>query len=157
MEGKAGMKFKIWTKTALLPMILLFLWGCGASLGVDSGIEPTKVLFMDDGFELSVSAQKENVLGLDMRLPTSGGYRVVGAAFDPAMFSLLNYIEYSDDGVARARYLFKVLENGTSDILVKMRSGEGPVEVYKRVTVNAAEPKGFFSELKKNPQVGGDA
>ena len=151
------MKFKIWMKTALLPMILLFLWGCGASLGVDSGIETTKVLFLDDGFELSVPIQKDDVLGLDLRLPGSGGYRVVGAAFDPAMFSLLNYIEYSDDGVARARYLFKVLENGTSDILVKMRSGEGPVEIYKRVTVNVAEPTGFFSERRKNIKNGEDA
>ena len=151
------MKFEIRMKTALLPMILLILWGCGASLGVDSGIEPSKVLSLDDAFESSVSAVKGDVLGLDLRLPVSGGYRVVGAAFDPGMVSLLNYQEYSDDGVARAQYLFKVLENGTSDILVKMRSGDGPVEIYKRVTVNVAEPEGFFSERIKNVKEGGDA
>jgi len=137
------MKFKNRMNWAVLPMLLLLLWGCGASLGVDPGIEPTKTFSLDDGFELAVSIEKGAVLGLDMRLPVSGGYKVVGTAFDPAMFTLLNYLEY--EGGKRAQYVFKVLENGTSDILVKMRSGDGPVEVYKRITVNVAEPKGFFS------------
>ncbi|MEF2232433.1 MAG: hypothetical protein V3571_15980 [Pseudodesulfovibrio sp.] len=151
------MKFKKWMNWVFAPMLLLVLWGCGASSGVVSGIEPTKTLSLDDGYEISVSAEKGDVLALDMRLPASGGYRVVGAAFDPAMFTLLNYQEYSEDGHARTRYLFKVLENGTSDILVKMRSGDGPVEVYKRITINVAEPAGFFSEWKNPRKTGEDA
>jgi hypothetical protein len=125
--------------------ILLFFVGCGASVGVDSGIEPTEILDLDGEFEFSQSLEKGDVLGLDMRLPVKSGYRIVGAAFDPSMFRLEHYLEYDDDGQARAEYLFTLLADGASDILIKMQPmAGGDIEIYKRVGVIIGDDDGLF-------------
>ena len=117
-------------------IIILFFAGCGASVGVDSGIEPTETLDLDGEFESSMSLEKGDVIGLDMRLPVKSGYRIVGAAFDPSLLRLEHYLEYDDDGEARAEYLFSLLADGASDILIKMQPmAGGDVEIYKRVSV----------------------
>ena len=135
---------KISSAAFFLIFILLFA-GCGASVGVDTGIEPTKTLDLDGEFEFSQSLEKGDVLGLDMRLPVKSGYRIVGAAFDPSMFRLEHYLEYSDDGEARAEYLFTLLADGASDILIKMQPmGGGNVEIFKRVGVIIGQDDGLF-------------
>ena len=114
-------------------------------MGVDTGIEPTKTLDLDGEFEFSQSLEKGDVLGLDMRLPVKSGYRIVGAAFDPSMFRLEHYLEYNDDGVPRAEYLFTLLADGASDILIKMQPiAGGNVEIYKRVGVIIGKDDGLF-------------
>jgi len=126
-------------------ILLLFLFGCGASLGVDSGVEPTATLSLDDGFEFSMSADKGDILGLDIPQPRQEGYRIEGAAFDPTMFRLDHFLTYDRDGARRAQYMFTTLEDGVSDILIKMRKGtDGPVELYKRVTVKVGGDHGLF-------------
>ena len=135
---------RIWFAASVLIIVLLFA-GCGASVGVDSGVEPTETLDLDGEFEFSVSLEKGDVLGLDMRLPVKSGYKVVGASFDPSMFRLEHYLEYGDDGEPRAEYLFTMLADGASDILVKMQPVTGgDVEIYKRVGVIVGEDDGLF-------------
>ncbi|MDD3311802.1 hypothetical protein [Pseudodesulfovibrio sp.] len=102
-------------------------------------------LALDDGFEFSAAVDKGDVLGLDMPQPSQPGYRIEGAAFDPTVFRLDHFLTYDRDGAPRAQYMFTVLEDGASDILIKMRNGEsGPVELFKRVSVNVGGNRGLF-------------
>lgn len=137
--------FKKFTTTALLLTIILSVSGCGASLGVQSGVEPTETLDLDGEFEFSVALEKGDVLGLDMRRPVKSGYRIVGASFDPSLFRLEHYLEYGDDGEARAQYVFTLLADCASDVLIKMEPvGGGNTEIYKRVTIFVGEDDGLF-------------
>lgn len=128
-----------------IAIFILLLAGCGASLGVDPGVEPTKTLILDDAFESSVSLEKGDILGLDMRLPVKSGYEVVGAAFDPSMFRLEHFLKYSDGGEPRVEYVFTLLANGASDILIKMRPLKGgDVDIFKRVSVTIGADDNLF-------------
>jgi len=139
------MMFGIRPYQTVVLILVLFLCGCGASLGVDSGVEPTTTVALDDNFEFSVDAEKGDVLGLDMPQPNQVGYHIEGAAFDPTVFRLDHFLNYDRDGSRRVQYMFTVLENGVSDILIKMRNGtEGRVELFKRVTVNVGGDHGLF-------------
>lgn len=135
-------------KISLCVVVLSFVLlaaGCGASLGVESDIEPTKTLVLDDEFESTVSLERGDVLGLDMRLPGKSGYKVVGASFDPSLFRLDHFLEYKADGESRAQYLFALLADGASDILIKMQPlAGGDVEIFKRVSVTIGEDDGLF-------------
>ncbi len=131
--------------TVIFLIFIHFFAGCGIFSGSTAGVEPTKTLDLDDGFDHSESVEKRDVLGLDMRIPEKSGYRVIGASFDPSMFQLERFLKYVEDGQPRAQYLFIVLADGTSDILIKMEPVEGgSVEIYKRVTVNVGEGGGLF-------------
>lgn len=135
-------KFVIYACAA---MVVLVLAGCGASLGVESGVEPTETLVLDDDFELAMTVQKGDIVGLDMRVPSKAGYRIVGASFDPALFRLEHFLEYVDDGERRAQYMFKALANGSTDVLVKMEPKDGgAMEIYKRITINVGKDDSLF-------------
>jgi hypothetical protein len=121
-----------------LAALVLLMAGCGVFSGAKDGLAPTELLVLDSDFELSATIAKGDVLGLDMPIPVKSGHEIVGASFDPAVLRLEQYIEYIEDG-RRARYLFTARESGTVDILIKMEpAGGGPVEIYKRVTVNVS-------------------
>ena len=129
-----------------LTIIVLFAMGCGASFSSDSGFEPSEVVDMDGEFELSVKIEKEDVLGVDMREPFKGGYKVVGASFDPDILSMVHFLRYDDDGERRVQYMFKPEADGTTDVLFKMEplGGSGSTEIYKRVTVNVGDDSSIF-------------
>ncbi|QGY40857.1 hypothetical protein GM415_12205 [Pseudodesulfovibrio cashew] len=128
-----------------LTMFILLTAGCGVFSGGGSGVEPSQTLALDDGFEFSVRIEKGKLLGLDMPLPNKGGYRITGASFDPSILGLVNFQESRDGGEPRLLYVFKTLQNGTTEVLFKMeKPGDGHEEIYKRATVNVGEKKGLF-------------
>jgi hypothetical protein len=125
-------------------MVVLLILGCGASYDASTGLEPTKVLDLNEGFDFSVTVEKGEVLALDLRAPAAEGYRLVGASFDPAVLRLARYVERGEGG-RQARYLFTAKENGLTDVLIKMQSGEGGnVEIFKRISVNVGSRRGLF-------------
>jgi hypothetical protein len=72
------------------------------------------------------------------------GHTLTGAAFDPGVLRLDHYLEY-DEGGRRARYMFTTLENGLTDVLIKMEpAGGGDAQVYKRVSVNVGSGTSLF-------------
>ncbi len=128
-----------------LAMVVLFVCGCGVFSSVETGVEPTEILSLDGEFEFSETLEKGETLALDMREPTKSGYIIVGTAFDPELLRLDHYLKYDDDGVRRLQYIFTMLENGTSDILVKMEPiGGGDIEIYKSIRVNIGEDGKLF-------------
>jgi hypothetical protein len=125
-------------------MVVLLVLGCGASYDASTGLEPTKILDLNDGFDFSVTIEKGEVLALDLRAPAAEGYRLEGASFDPAVLRLERYVERGEGG-RQARYLFTAMENGLTDVLIKMRSAEGRrTEIFKRVSVNVGSRSGLF-------------
>jgi len=126
-------------------MIVLFVVGCGASSNVDGGFEPAETLVLDGVYESRVSVEKGEMIALDILVPFKKGYRIVGVSFDPDMLRLEHYLEYEGDGMTRARYVYAVLMDGTSDLLVKMEPlAGGNVEIYKQVTVKVGGETGLF-------------
>lgn len=124
-------------------LVVLFVAGCGASYGPITRPAPSKILELDDGFDFSVTIEKGKVLALVMRQPRNG-HTLTGAAFDPGVLRLDHYLEY-DEGGRRARYMFTTLENGLTDVLIKMEpAGGGNAQVYKRVSVNVGTGTGLF-------------
>ncbi|QJB58082.1 hypothetical protein [Pseudodesulfovibrio sp. zrk46] len=128
-----------------LATILLFTLGCGAFSSSESGMEPTKTVELEENFELSVKIEKEGLLGVEMPDPVKSGYKLTGASFDPKILGLVNYLEFDNDGQRWVQYMFKPVDDGTSDILFKMApiSG-GDAEIYKRLTVNVGKDDTFF-------------
>ena len=137
--------FDIFRKLAVLTMIVLFFAGCGASSSVNGDFDPVETMELDGEYESNVSVEIGEIFALDMFIPLSKGYTIIGASFDPSMFKLEHYLEYDDDGTPRARYLFMVLADGASDILIKMEplSG-GDVVVYKQIGVMVGGDRGLF-------------
>ncbi|MFH1912679.1 MAG: hypothetical protein ABIK45_00175 [Pseudomonadota bacterium] len=89
-----------------------------------------------------MTVEKSEVLALDLRMPTRSGYSLVGASFDPAVLRLDRYLEH--DG-GNARYLFTAMENGLTDVLIKMEpGGGGDTEVFKRVSVTVGKRSTLF-------------
>lgn len=137
--------FGIFRKIANLLMIILFVAGCSASSSVNGGLDPSETLVLDDDYEYNVSLDKGDLFALDMLIPITKGYRIVGTSFDPVMFKLEHYLEYTEYGESRARYLFLVLAEGASDILVKMEPlAGGAMDVYKQVNVKVGGNTGLF-------------
>ncbi|WP_285905411.1 hypothetical protein [Pseudodesulfovibrio pelocollis] len=123
-------------------MFILLAAGCGASYDPATGLAPTRILDLRDGFDFSVTVEKNEVLALDLRMPARSGHSLVGASFDPAVLRLDRYLE-RDGG--NARYLFTAMENGLTDVLIKMEpEGGGDAEVYKRVSVTVGKRSTLF-------------
>lgn len=124
---------------------ILFLAGCGASLTGENGIEPTEILELDDDFDAKATIKKNEVVGLDMRVPTKSGYKLVGASFDPEILKLVHFLVYEDEGQPRAQYMFQGVSDGASSVLVKMEPlAGGDVDIYKVIVVNVGDGNGFF-------------
>ena len=127
-------------KNLVATIFLLFMVSCGASLGVESGVEPTEVLYLDGEYGVAITMEKGEILALDMRVPIKSGYTIVGASFDPIVLKLEHFLEYKDGDEPRAQYMFTLLTDGTTDILVKMQPlTGGDSVVYKSITVNICE------------------
>ncbi len=132
-------------RSAGLLGLMLLLCGCGMFFGGSEQDSPSKTLTLDEEFEYSVTISKDDLLELDIPQPTQAGYSIEGAAFDPSMLSLEHFFNSSDEGARRVRYIFRALQDGISDVLIKMRKEkDGRVEMYKRVTVNVGGAQGLF-------------
>ncbi|MGE4421153.1 MAG: hypothetical protein AB7D39_02545 [Pseudodesulfovibrio sp.] len=89
--------------------------------------------------------EKNQVFAMDVLRPTAKGYYITGAAFDPEMLRMERYLEYDDDGEPRARYLFTALQEGSTDVLVRMTPvAGGDVVTYRQVTVTIGSGGGLF-------------
>ncbi|WP_129586462.1 hypothetical protein [Pseudodesulfovibrio hydrargyri] len=107
-------------------------------------MSPVETIVLDDEYNAALSVDKDQVFALDMLRPAAKGYRITGAAFDPAMLRMERYLEY-DDGEPRARYLFTALQEGVSDVLIRMVPvAGGDVTTYRQVTVTVGSGGGWF-------------
>ena len=123
-------------KMIILSIFLLTMPGCFGGYSLDTGLEVSETVFLDDEYAIEVSVEKGEVFALDIPEPVAAGCRVSGAAFDPSMFRLERYLSYEDDGVMRVQYLFTALADGASDVNVKMRpTAGGQEDVYRTVHV----------------------
>lgn len=139
------MMFKKVLIAAAFSVFVLTLIGCSGVSSVDGGLEPVETIVLDDEFSASVSVDKGDVFALDMVDPFAKGYTVTGAFFDPAILVMERFITYEDDGRTRVRYLFTVIGEGVTDVLVKMQRTSGGEEmVYKEVSVRIGSDKGWF-------------
>ncbi|OIQ51866.1 hypothetical protein BerOc1_00330 [Pseudodesulfovibrio hydrargyri] len=129
---------------ALCPFFVLVLSACSGTSSVDGGLSPVETIVLDDEYNAALSVDKDQVFALDMLRPAAKGYRITGAAFDPAMLRMERYLEY-DDGEPRARYLFTALQEGVSDVLIRMVPvAGGDVTTYRQVTVTVGSGGGWF-------------
>jgi len=123
-------------------MIVLLIAGCGASYDASTGLSPVRILDLSDGFDFAATIERGEVLALDLNQPVRSGHTLVGASFDPAVLRLERYLER--DG-ASARYLFTGMENGLTDVLIKMEPREGgEAVVYKRISVTVGGRSTLF-------------
>lgn len=130
---------------AAILTIVLFCAGCGASYSMQDGVEPNIILNFDDGFEMSETIEKDEYVALTMRSPEKKGHMIIGASFDPDILSLVRFHDYEEDGEERKAYLFRAVQNGLTDVVVKMRSeATGITEVYKRARIKVGERSGFL-------------
>jgi len=137
--------FCLFRKNVVLLVFILLLGACGASSSINGEFDPSETLFLDDSYEYNSSVDIADVIALDVPVPASKGYVLIGASFDPAMLRLDHYLEYEDDGTTRVRYIFTTLAVGSSDILIKMeKTSGGEPEVYKQVRVAVARNEGLF-------------
>ncbi|WFS61246.1 hypothetical protein LF599_11230 [Pseudodesulfovibrio thermohalotolerans] len=122
---------------AMSSYFVLFLFGCSGFSSVDGGISPVETIVLDDEYGAAVNVEKNDVFALDVSRPSSKGYRISGAAFDPEMLRMERYFEYDDDSGPRARYLFSALEEGATDVLIRMTpEAGGETVVYRQVAVS---------------------
>ena len=137
--------FNIINRILIFSTIVLLLSGCFGSSSVDTGLEPSEIIVIDDDYATMIRLERGEVLAVDMAHPLGKGYKISGTSFDPDMLRMERYLEYEEDGVSRARYLFTVLMNGASDIIIKMTPLQGGAEeVYRQITVSTDEPDGLF-------------
>ncbi|WP_272700166.1 hypothetical protein [Desulfovibrio sp. Fe33] len=100
---------------------------------------------MDDEYGAAVNVKKNDVFALDVSSPSSKGYRISGAAFDPEMLRMERYLEYDGDSGPRARYLFSALVEGATDVLIRMTpEGGGEAVVYRQVAVSIGSGGAWF-------------
>jgi hypothetical protein len=129
---------------AILTVFILSLSGCFGGYSVDTGLEVSEIVFLDQEHEAELRVDEGAVFGLDMPDPVTDGYSVTGAFFDPKMFRMERYIAYEDDG-PRIRYLFTAVANGAGDVSVKMRSASGGADaVYRTVEVVVGGESGIL-------------
>lgn len=116
--------------------VVLFLVGCGMFSGANVAVEADEMVFLDSEFETEMNLDLATSVAVDVRLPQKGGYVLVGASFDPDLLRLDHFLEYTDDGETRARYIFTSIASGATDVLIKMKPASGgDVVIYKRVTI----------------------
>ncbi|XXJ20143.1 hypothetical protein ACR42D_11485 [Desulfovibrio caledoniensis] len=130
---------------ALFPFFILALSGCSGASSVDGGLSPVETIVLDTEYSAALNVDKNEVFALDLLRPSAKGYRITGAAFDPVMVRMERYLEYDDDGEPRARYLFTALQEGVTDVLVRMVPvAGGDVTTYRQVTVTIGSGGGWF-------------
>jgi hypothetical protein len=112
---------------------------------VNGGLSPVETIVLDDQYSAALTVEKNEVFALDVLRPEAKGYRITGAAFDPEMLRMERYLEYDDDGEPRARYLFTALQEGATDVLIRMApAGGGDVTTYRQVGVTIGSGGGWF-------------
>jgi len=137
--------FKFFNNFALVVVCFFLLAGCFGSSSVETGLNPAELIEIDDDYSTEVQLERGEVLAVDMPNPLAKGYRISGASFDPSMLRMERFLEYTEDGESRARYLFTVLMDGSSDILIKIKPlQDGTEDVYRQVTVGTGESDGLF-------------
>jgi hypothetical protein len=130
---------------ALCPFFVLVLSACSGSSSVNGGLSPVETIVLDDQYSAALTVEKNEVFALDVLRPEAKGYRITGAAFDPEMLRMERYLEYDDDGEPRARYLFTALQEGATDVLIRMApAGGGDVTTYRQVGVTIGSGGGWF-------------
>lgn len=130
---------------ALCPFFILVLSACSGSSSVNGGLSPVETIVLDDEYTAALEVEKNQVFAMDVLRPTAKGYYITGAAFDPEMLRMERYLEYDDDGEPRARYLFTALQEGSTDVLVRMTPvAGGDVVTYRQVTVTIGSGGGLF-------------
>ncbi|WP_428588335.1 hypothetical protein [Pseudodesulfovibrio sp.] len=118
---------------------------CSGSSSVNGGLSPVETIVLDDEYTAALEVEKNQVFAMDVLRPTAKGYYITGAAFDPEMLRMERYLEYDDDGEPRARYLFTALQEGSTDVLVRMTPvAGGDVVTYRQVTVTIGSGGGLF-------------
>jgi len=129
----------------LVSMFVLLCAGCAGVSSVDVGLDVSEVAVLDDDYLTEITVEKGESFALDVIVPLKKGHIITGALFDPGMLRMERHIEYHEDGVKRARYLFTVTGDGASDVFIKMAPVEGgQAEVFRKVGVLAGESKGLF-------------
>nr|WP_321257617.1 hypothetical protein [uncultured Pseudodesulfovibrio sp.] len=137
--------FRFFNVLALSVVCLFVLTACFSSSSVETGLNPAELIEIDDDYSTNVTLERGEVLAIDMPNPLVKGYTISGASFDPSMVRMERFLEYSEDGESRARYLFTLLMEGSSDILIKMEPLQGGTEeVYRQITVGTGENEGLF-------------
>ncbi|NDV19006.1 hypothetical protein GO013_06185 [Pseudodesulfovibrio sp. JC047] len=127
-------------------LVCLFgLAGCFGSVADQTGLNPAERIEIDDDYATEVVVDRGDVLAVDLASPLGKGYRISAASFDPSMIRMERFLEYTEGEERRVRYLFTVLMDGTSDILIKMRPIDGGAEeVFRQVTVKTNAQDGLF-------------
>lgn len=137
--------FKFFSMLVSFIVCVFMLTACFSSSSIETGLNPAELIEIDDDYSTEILLERGEVLAVDMPNPLAKGYRISGASFDPSMVRMERFLEYSEDGDSRARYLFTVLMDGSSDILIKMEPLQGGTEeVYRQITVSTGESKGLF-------------
>jgi hypothetical protein len=130
---------------AVCPLFILLFSGCSGTSSVNGGLSPVETIVLDEDYSAALRVEKNAVFALDVLRPAAKGYHITGAAFDPVMLRMERYLEYDDDGELRARYLFTALQEGVTDVLVRMApEGGGDTTTYRQVTVTIASGGGWF-------------
>jgi hypothetical protein len=130
---------------AFFMFFILTLSACSGASSVDGGLSPVETIVLDTEYSAVLSVDKNKVFALDLLRPSAKGYRITGAAFDPMMLRMERYLEYDDDGEPRARYLFTALQEGVTDVLVRMVPvAGGDVTTYRQVSVTIGSGGGWF-------------
>lgn len=130
---------------ALCPFFVLVLCSCSGSSSVNGGLSPVETIVLDDEYSAVLQVEKNQVFAMDVLRPTAKGYYITGAAFDPEMLRMERYLEYAEGGEPRARYLFTALQEGATDVLVRMAPvAGGDVITYRQVTVTVGSGSGWF-------------
>lgn len=115
---------------------LLLLSGCGVPFGGGDGVSPNVVINLSERYEGSRIVDKGDLVAVDMFEPVEAGYRIVGASFDPKTARLVSFVRDDDGKRPRVRYVFEVLDTGSTTLLFSMEPvAGGRVETYKRVTL----------------------
>jgi hypothetical protein len=130
---------------ALCPFFILVLSACSGTSSVNGGLSPAETTVLDEDYSTTLRVEKNDVFALDVLRPTAKGFHITGAAFDPVMLRMERYLEYDDDGEPRARYLFTALQEGVTDVLVRMTPDAGGDAItYRQVTVTIGSGGGWF-------------
>lgn len=119
-----------------LAIFILLTAGCGVVFNDGSGPAPDEIIDLEDDYEVIERVDQNSRIAIDMSEPSEAGYRIIGAYFDPAMLRLEGYVREEAETPQRVRYIFKVLDIGTTTVLINMEPVTvGPSEIYKRVTL----------------------
>lgn len=127
--------FKIFCRTIVLTSFILVFAGCFGSSSVESGLELSELIVLDDDSEAEIRVDKGEAFGLDMPNPAAKGHAITGASFDPAQLRMESYLEYEAGDQSRIRYLFTAVGDGAADVVVRMKHAGGMEGIFRTVKV----------------------